>query len=148
MDTIFPCVAAAVHGKITHGFSITRTKQVLFAPGNLQYNAAMGEHLCADETMQQGKWRLAEHQWDYVGESNLNISATYNGWIDLFGWGTSGWNSDAEAYQPWSASVQNSDYIETTPLDMTGEYRYKDWAFYNAIGDDEPGMWRTMTKFE
>lgn len=131
-----------------HGFSVSADRQVLFAPGNLQYNAGKGSHLCADGTTQQGVWRFAEHQWDYIGKANENASATYNGWIDLFGWGTSGWDGGAKAYQPWSTNTQIQDYIEAIPHDMTGEYRYRDWAVYNTIGDDAPETWRTLTKKE
>lgn len=131
-----------------HGFSVSDDRKVFFAPGNLQYNAAKGSHLCADGTRQPGTWRFAENQWDYIGKENEKISATYNGWIDLFGWGTSGWNSGATAYQPWSISNRQVDYIEATPHDMTGEYRYKDWAVYNSIGDDAPETWRTLTQDE
>ena len=131
-----------------HGFSVSADMKVVFAPGNMQYNAAMGQHLCADGTMQPGTWRFAEHQWDYIGKANENASATYNGWIDLFGWGTSGWDGGAKAYQPWSTNTQIQDYIEAIPHDMTGEYRYRDWAVYNAIGDDAPETWRTLTKKE
>ena len=131
-----------------HGFSVSADRQVLFAPGNLQYNAGKGSHLCADGTTQQGVWRFAEHQWDYIGKANENASATYNGWIDLFGWGTSGWDGGAKAYQPWSTNTQTQDYIEAIPHDMTGEYRYRDWAVYNTIGDDAPETWRTLTKKE
>ena len=47
-----------------------------FSKGGLQYQASTGT------------WRFAENQWDYVGSGNANISPTYSGWIDLFGWGT------------------------------------------------------------
>jgi len=46
-------------------------------------------------------WRFAEHQWDFVGDdtdgnvfendvkcNNALTSDSYDGWIDLFGWGT------------------------------------------------------------
>lgn len=131
-----------------HGFSVSDDRKVFFAPGNLQYNAAMGQHLCADGTMQPGTWRFAEHQWDYIGKNNENIAASYNGWIDLFGWGTSGWNSGAVFYQPWDSSDKHGVYIETPPHDMTDDYRYKDWAVFNAIGNDAPQTWRTLTKKE
>ena len=80
-------------------FSISPTQQVRFAPGNLQYQASTNT------------WRFAEHQWDVIGSDNSDISSTYSGWIDLFGWGTSGWNSGANCYQPWSVSVDDSDYF-------------------------------------
>ncbi len=131
-----------------HHFSVSDDQKVLFAPVNLQYYATEGTHLCADETIQKGTWRFAEHQWDYVGEDNVNASASYSGWIDLFCWGTSGWNSGAIAYQPWATNIYSSDYMEATPHDMTGEYRFKDWAVYNAIGNDVPEKWRTLTKDE
>ena len=90
-------------------FSVSATQQVWFSQGNLQYQASTNI------------WRFAEHQWDYVGtqtdasgfyggtiggtvsgSDNRNIRSTYGGWIDLFGWGTSGWSSGAVCYQPWS----------------------------------------------
>ncbi|MBP5477244.1 MAG: hypothetical protein J6Y00_06120, partial [Paludibacteraceae bacterium] len=144
-------------------FSVSANKQVTFSCGNLQYNAARGSHLCADGTTQQGTWRFAERQWDYVGDaqngtvyhngtkcSNTNIGETYNGWIDLFGWGTSGWNSGANAWQPWAASVSNSDYYPggSETDDLTGDYAYSDWARYNTIGYHPAGTWRTLAKDE
>ncbi|MBR1564626.1 MAG: BACON domain-containing protein [Paludibacteraceae bacterium] len=57
-------------------FSVSDTTKVIFAPGNLQYQASTGT------------WRFAEHQWDIIGDDNKNISDSYDGWIDLFGWGT------------------------------------------------------------
>ena len=110
-------------------FSVADGMTVLFSSGSLQYNAALGTHQCADGTTKQGTWRFAEHQWDmvgmgygltdetdfnYIGGTILNsdnrlVSSTYNGWIDLFGWGTSGWNSGAKAYEPWSTSTDYAD---------------------------------------
>ena len=138
-------------------------ERVMFAPGNMQYQASPGTHLCADGTTQQGVWRFAEHQWDYVGDAtngtvylngakcnNENISSTYSGWIDLFGWGTSGWNSGASAYQPYDTSTTASDYYPggTAESTLTGTYAYADWAVYNQIGEDAPGTWRTLTADE
>lgn len=80
-------------------FSISNGVQVYFAAGNLQYN-------CSTHV-----WRIAPHQWDFIGnggsftngyygtDDNLSInSSTYTGWVDLFGWATSGYhnNSDSE----------------------------------------------------
>ena len=141
-------------------FSVAQGRQVRFAPGNLQFNAAQGTHQCADGTTQKGTWRFAEHQWDYVGDAsngnvyhngtkcnNANISETYDGWIDLFGWGTSGWNSGANAYQPWSTSTSSSDYYPggNYQNNLTGAYANADWGVYNQIGSAAPGTWRTLT---
>ena len=143
-----------------HPFSVAEDRRVIFSPGNLQYNAALGEHLCADGTTQPGTWRFAEHQYDYVGDysqgnvywneekcNNGLISETYDGWIDLFSWGTSGWNSGAVCYQPWSTSTTFSDFYPCGSYthNLTGTCANADWGVYNQIGDDPAGTWRTLT---
>ncbi|MBO4599881.1 MAG: hypothetical protein J5641_03990 [Bacteroidales bacterium] len=57
-------------------FSVSETKQVFFSPGNLQYMVALN------------KYQFAPTQLDVIGNSNNQISPTYSGSIDLFGWGT------------------------------------------------------------
>ena len=123
----------AINGKFTINAS---GDKVYFSRGNLQYKASTNT------------WRFAENQWDYVGEDNSNISPTYNDWIDLFGWGTSGYNHGAVCYQPWSTSQTNSDYY------AYGQYNYNlydqtgqaDWG-YNPIsnGGNTTNTWRTLT---
>lgn len=102
-------------------FSISDTKKVYFSPGNLQYQALTGT------------WRFAPRQWDFVGsdtyggtvyeggvKSTNTITpeadrATYDGWIDLFGFGTTGinyrpWAAGKTEYQPWTISTATADY--------------------------------------
>ena len=121
-------------------FSIGDGVTVQFSRGNLQYQASTGT------------WRFAEHQYDYVGADNANISSTYSGWIDVFGWGTSGWSSGATCYQPWSTSTTHSDYYPggSYTNNLTGDYANADWGVYNRIsnGGNQPGMWRTLTQDE
>lgn len=121
-------------------FSVSPTKKVRFSKGNLQYQASTGT------------WRFAEHQYDFVGEGNKNISSTYDGWIDLFGWGTSGWNSGANAYKPYHTSNIEGDYYVGGDYrnSLTGEYAKADWGVYNAIsnGGNKARMWRTLTEDE
>lgn len=130
-------------------FTVAEGKTVAFASGNLQYNAAQGSHYCADGSVQQGTWRFAEHQYDYIGDANSNISKTYDGWIDLFGWGTSGYNNTANdpsavRYQPWESTKTE---VSTIPIDsvlncetveITGEceWEYTQYAdaTYNVHG--------------
>ena len=130
---------------LSGAFSVSATQQVHFSKGNLQYQASTNT------------WRFAEHQYDYVGSANSNISSTYSGWIDLFGWGTSGWNSGAVCYQPWSTSQTRSDYYVGYSLDdpgdlndLTGNYAEADWAYHNAIsnGGNAAHIWRTLTSAE
>ncbi len=126
---------------ITQGlFSVSETLRVHFSQGNLQYQASTRT------------WRFAESQLDYIGEGNANIGETYDGWIDLFGWGTSGYNHGANAYQPWSTSEHYSDYYaygngRNNLFDQTGQ---ADWG-YNAIsngGNTENNGWRTLHREE
>ena len=100
----------------TNPFSVSASKTVTFSPANLQYHAANNE------------WRFAPNQFDYVGEDNANISDTYNGWIDLFGWGTGN--------NPTNNSDKNKDYST-----------FVDWGT-NKIGNYAPNTWRTLTKDE
>ena len=119
-------------------FTVASGRTVHFSRGNLQYQASTGT------------WRFAEHQYDYVGDDNANISSTYSGWIDLFGWGTSGWNSGAVCYQPWATNKwRDGDYYPggSYTNSLTGEYANADWGVYNRIsnGGNQTGMWRTLT---
>ena len=127
-------------GAIEFAFSVSADKQIYFSQGNLQYQASTGA------------WRFAEHQYDIIGNNNSYISSSYNGWIDLFGWGTSGWNSGANAYQPYSTSASYSDYYPGGDYtnNLTGSYANADWGVYNKIsnGGNKAGQWRTLTKDE
>ena len=134
-------------GTIQAAYKVSDTKSVYFSRGNLQYCAGNGTgHKTADGTIAQGTWRFAENQYDVIGEENENIDSTYTGWIDLFGWGTSGWNSEAICYQPWSKS-SNGYYQE---INLKGVRANADWGVYNAIsnGSNEPNKWRTLTDSE
>lgn len=117
-----------IEGELPGKFSVSATKQVRFSKGNLQYQASTDT------------WRFAENQYDVIGEDNKNISSTYSGWIDLFGWGTSGYN---EKY-PYMITKAWWDYGDGEN-DIAGtDY---DWGVYNAIsnGGNKAGMWRTLT---
>ena len=140
------------HGMLTYAsFKVSDTTSVYFSKGNLQFNVIQGTHKTADSTA-KGTWRFAENQWDVVGDGNKSIAEDYDGWIDLFGWGTSGWKSEANAYQPWSKSEIYSDYYPggSYSNSLTGTYANADWGVYNAIsnGGNEPNKWRTLTTSE
>ena len=102
-------------------FSVASDRQVLFSQGNLQYHP------------KNDKWRFATKQTEIIGADNENISSTYNGWIDLFGWSA----STANAKFGVSASVIVGDY--------TGDF--VDWG-KNQIGDYAPDTWRTLSDDE
>ena len=110
-------------------FSVAADKQVTFSPGNLQYKASTSI------------WAFAENQYDFVGSDNANISSTYDGWIDLFGWGTSGYNDK----QPYMTSDTDYDYGDGTN-DLTGT-NY-DWGAYASISNGGNMDWRTLSAAE
>lgn len=119
-----------------HLFSVAEGRQVLFAPGNLQFCTA-GSRSTTEGTA-IGTFRFAEHQYDYLGQANVLVSDTNTGWIDLFTWGSSGWHVAP-------CSEKDGDYdIES----LCGSEAYADWGVYNAIGADAPGTWRTLTRDE
>ncbi len=139
-------------GAINGYFSVSENSLVHFSQGNLQYQASTNT------------WKFAEHQYDYVGDANSNISSTYSGWIDLFGWGTSGYHDSNDPYnvnyQPWStaSSTVNTNYnaygygpsTNVSSPNLTGGSANYDWGVYNSIsnGGNQPNLWRTLTNEE
>ena len=111
-------------------FSVSAGKQVTFSQGNLQY------------TQSTNTWSFAENQYDYIGTDNVtggSVSSdpTYGysklgtalaDKIDLFGWSTSATNFGV------STSIDYEDYYGS----------FVDWGT-NAISNDEPNTWRTLT---
>ena len=164
--TTLPHPNTAPEGAIPSLFSISDNQQVFFSQGNLQFKAS------------SNTWRFAEHQYDFVGGvnvygsesvgnvyedgvkcSNNEISQSYFGWIDLFGWATSGWNNNNHYYHPWNTestgwAVDGYGYGywdgEYANYSMLGDYANCDWGVYNAIsnGGNEAGIWRTLTNDE
>jgi hypothetical protein len=112
-------------GAINGLFSVSDTKQVYFSQGNLQYQPSTNT------------WRFAEKQSDMVGDGN---SMSNNDWIDLFGWGTSGYQRNL----PTNTSTTNSDYC-LGYNEITGTNH--DWGVNNPIsnGGCQTNMWRTLT---
>ena len=132
-------------------FSVSAGTRVLFSPGNLQWSAKNGgsaatTHTVAGGGTAAGTWRFAPNQWDTIGAGNSNISSSYSGWIDLFGWGTSGYYNK----EPYMTSTTYTDYGRNNNISNTNY----DWGVYNAIYNpktsttDAPGTWRTLTKDE
>ena len=110
-------------GSLTGRFSVGNGKTVRFSQGNLQYQASTDT------------WRFAEHQYDCIGNTNNNISLFYQGWVDLFGYGTSGYND----VKPWLIDY-NMDAASITGT------KY-DWGLNNAIsnGGNKAGLWHLLT---
>ena len=83
-----PGTAGAINAKFTINDA---GDQVYFSQGNLQYQPSTGT------------WQFAEHQWDVIGANNARIAdEEYDGFIDLFGWGT--------GTHPTDTSTNEADY--------------------------------------
>lgn len=108
----------ATEGALSGKFSVAADKQVVFSQGNLQYQASTNTY------------RFATEQIDYIGADNANIADDYDGFIDLFGWGTGN--------NPTLSRMNDHDYQTFT-----------DWGV-NAIsnGGNMANQWRTLTKDE
>lgn len=126
-------------GAIDGLYSVSSSKKVRFSPGNLQYRASTNT------------WRFADNQYDYIGNNNSHVSAYYDDWIDLFGWGTSGYNHGAVCYQQYSTSKTNSDYFVYgyDRYSLNSQTGQADWG-YNAIsnGGNAENKWHTLTNVE
>ena len=112
---LMPSQAVSATSQGIGTFSVSESKQVTFSPSNLQYHPANDE------------WQFAANQTDYIGTDNSNISDSYNGWLDLFGWSTSSTNFGV------STSTDYNDYSGS----------FVDWGT-NQIGSDAPNTWRTL----
>lgn len=141
--TMEPC-EPALPGEFTVSSS---GQKVQFSRGNLQYMASTNT------------WRFAENQWSRVGSAgdassnvsigydacnNMAASSDYSGWIDLFGWGTSGHPHGAVAYQPWSFNTSSADYYAygTSYANLYDNDGSADWGA-NFIANGGTG-WQTL----
>ena len=75
--------------------------------------------------------------------TNNSTAYNYNGWIDLFSYGTSG-----SYRQPWAVPT-DGDWSGTSSKSNIDSTNY-DWGVYNAIsnGGDKPDLWRTPKQME
>jgi len=152
--------SGASEGALSGMFSVAPDRTVNFSQGNLQYQASTNT------------WRFAENQWNQVGGNYLGLelgnvyengvkcdnrlaSSTYSGWIDMFCWGTSGWDCGNVYYQPYDIVEEGTGYegaLIGPPghFSLDGVYANSDWGVYNAIsnGGNQPGLWRTLSMEE
>lgn len=124
-------------GALSGVFSVSNTRKIRFSRGNLQYETTTGV------------WRFATNQYDTVGG---NVS---NQFIDVFGYGTSGWaGSGATAYQPTATSTNSIDYTVSfggiTLSSLEGYMEQRDWGVHNPVlnGGNKAGLWRLLTNKE
>lgn len=154
--TLFVLLLLGMNVEAKNGrFSVAKDHQVEFAFGNLQYCPATGV------------FRFAKHQEDVLGLANEQVGPQYAGWIDLFGWATSGYDNrandpDVIYCHPWdwmcrlehSGNPRNPfGYGPSTTqseASLVGSSANYDWGVYNAVsnGGKKAGLWRTLTRDE
>ena len=125
---------------------------VEFAPGNLQYNVVTNT------------WRFAEHPWDYVGNAsngtvyvnnvkcnNALVASDYSGWIDLFGWGCTGYADSyygTTNYHPYDNEYAVTEEINSkygpAGVQNLSLQNNSDWGCVDISNSTEEG-WRTLT---
>lgn len=122
---------ANLEGALPGVFSLSPTRKVHFSKGNMQYQTTTKT------------WRFAEHQWDYIG---IDKQGSNDGWMDLFAWGTSGYNHMIDYdYVPdgYSTSSKLLAYMDKE-ADLGDHSGKADWG-YNAIsnGGGSTNIWHT-----
>ena len=135
-DLVFEEVVVNIPGALPGVFTVGAGKTVVFSQGNLKYRPS------------NNYYQFAEQQYDsysYVNGQNYQslYDATSTDWIELFPWGTSGYNDK----YPYYYSASASDYGNgNNPIAGTNY----DWGIYNPIsnGGNTAGLWRTLTKDE
>ena len=111
-------------------FKVAADKKVHLASGNLQYRPESNE------------WHIAK-PLEWIGANNRFIEPTFGGYIDLFGWGTSGKVQNV----PVTQYEKDVTKYATPGEDLKG---ISDWG-YNPVKDELyciEGPWRTLTMEE
>lgn len=118
-------------GRVNGVYSVSENQKVYFSRGNLCYN------------VEDSIWQFADRQYNMVGFANSKIGFEEVGWIDLFGWGLSGYNGK----MPNLTKLYPSDYANLMSGIAGTQY---DCGIYNAIenGGNKPGLWRMLSKEE
>lgn len=132
-------------GTLPGVFSVSENRHVRFSKGNLQYKAS------------SDVWRFGISQYDYRGEGNRNMSSTYNGWIDMFAWATSGYHDPIDLnnryYLPYQAGDNSGYYgpsVNVADWNLVNTSAQYDWGVHNPIanGGNTAGQWRTLSEPE
>lgn len=113
-----------IGGALPGIFSVSSTRKVQFAMGNLQYNIKTAE------------WRFASNQFSILGKENEKIQTGEAEWMDMFLWGSSGYG--------------NTNYLHGYSEAKNISNTMYDWGVYNKIsnGGNTADTWRTLTATE
>lgn len=119
--------------------SSARGEYVRFSPGNLQA-----------KFVSNTTWQFASTQLERLGAPGAANIDRDGVWYDLFGFGTSDWNSGAAGYRSYYSVNDPADYIQNS---LTGSYANADWGVRNGSsilyqGSPSGTTWRTLTNAE
>ena len=162
---IFTTTGASVVGDAE--FSIGGAKKVRFAKGNLQY--------CP----KHNTWRIAHRAFDFVGgtgsgdpsgeqgtvwaeidgklnrcSNNRGHNKDYEGWIDLFPWGASGWYGldagEAPSTTPYNERSNDNKKVTCYPYECLPNANYKlgDALSQSMVGDYANADWGVLHNTE
>jgi len=114
-------------------FSVSPTKKVRFSGGNLQYHC------------KNGTWRFADNQYDCIGIYNDLISASYDGYIDLFGFGA--WLEGQDPlqidydYRQYDVETDGKNFIGTSAIGEGWEtLSIDEWDYLIKRSDKKIGV--------
>lgn len=126
------------NGSSNAWFRVSSRGAVRFSPGNLQYKSS------------DLSWRFAPNQYSAIGMNNRFIDPFYSDYIDLFGFGSTGWNDGVSENYPDEVEMSVSGFYNTT---MNLATTHGDWGVHlrNQIaynGSNTTAEWRTLTQSE
>ena len=144
INKIYNLGVAGPTGSLKGIFSVSETKKVIFAKGNVQF-------IAGDGTNEDPKWQFAANQYSAIKKTKGNTTAaasrsTQAAAIDLFGWGATGENEyGAEAY---TVTKQNALYKTIETPDATEKLTIENKADWGYCFGGEKSAWYTTPRTE
>ena len=120
-------------------FSVSSTKKVKFAKGNLQ--AVIGTGI-SDYRATASSWKFAGHQYDFIGEAEGNTSFAVGTTVDLFGW--VGASASYDSYGLCTNTSRNNAYYGTSTSDVLKT----DWGSIPGVVSAYGNGWYTLSADE
>ena len=119
-------------------FSVSASKKVAIAPGNLQY------------TKSTGIWSFMEHPWDMVESGDVGTDYANQNVVSLFGWGTSGYGSTYPNMTSYPYTMPDPPVYgpNITSGEWTSDSAQWDWGVRNTISNGGGYSWRTLSNSE
>lgn len=142
-------------------FTVSASKKVVFAPGNLK--AVLAATFATDKPSYASSWSFAEHQYDAIGDyipdvktySDNSFRSPYVGEVfDLFAWfgdGATGFTDDYSDDKYKYGIIRNSSKIEAFTGTDSSESLLSNWGnntISDASGDYSLGIWRVLSSSE